>query len=77
MAQTVTAPLERQFGQMPGLSRMSSTSAAGVSIVGPSNLITLLETIPPYWASARAFFSHSMGDSFTLSMEMSSMRRWA
>jgi multidrug efflux pump len=33
MAQTVTAPLERQFGQMPGLTRMSSTSAAGVSIV--------------------------------------------
>ena len=33
MAQTVTAPLERQFGEMPGLSRMSSTSAAGVSIV--------------------------------------------
>ncbi len=33
MAQTVTAPLERQFGQMPGLQRMSSTSAAGVSIV--------------------------------------------
>src|SRR4051812_4803819 len=33
MAQTVTAPLERQFGQMPGLSRMSSTSAAGVSII--------------------------------------------
>jgi len=33
MARTVTAPLERQFGQMPGLSRMSSTSAAGVSIV--------------------------------------------
>ncbi len=33
MAQTVTAPLERQFGQMPGLSRMSSNSAAGVSVV--------------------------------------------
>jgi multidrug efflux pump len=33
MAQTVTAPLERQFGQMPGLSRMSSTSAAGVSMI--------------------------------------------
>ena len=33
MAQTVTAPLERQFGQMAGLSRMSSTSASGVSIV--------------------------------------------
>jgi multidrug efflux pump len=33
MAQTVTAPLERQLGQMPGLLRMGSTSAAGVSIV--------------------------------------------
>jgi multidrug efflux pump len=33
MAQTVTAPLERQFGQMAGLQRMSSSSAAGVSIV--------------------------------------------
>ena len=33
MAQTVTAPLERQFGQMAGLARLSSTSAAGVSIV--------------------------------------------
>ncbi|MDP2449646.1 MAG: efflux RND transporter permease subunit [Polaromonas sp.] len=33
MAQTVTAPLERQFGQMAGLQRLSSTSAAGVSIV--------------------------------------------
>ena len=33
MAQTVTAPLERQFGQMAGLTRMSSTSASGVSVV--------------------------------------------
>jgi multidrug efflux pump len=33
MAQTVTAPMERNFGQMAGLQRMSSTSAAGVSIV--------------------------------------------
>ncbi len=33
MAQTVTAPLERQFGQMAGLQRMSSTSAAGVSLI--------------------------------------------
>jgi multidrug efflux pump len=33
MAQTVTAPLERNFGQMSGLARMSSTSAAGVSII--------------------------------------------
>ncbi len=33
MSHTVTAPLERQFGQMAGLDRMSSTSAAGVSII--------------------------------------------
>lgn len=33
MSRTVTAPLERQFGQMSGLERMSSTSAAGVSMV--------------------------------------------
>jgi multidrug efflux pump len=33
MSRTVTAPLERQFGQMSGLTRMSSTSAAGVSVV--------------------------------------------
>ncbi|VTU23935.1 Multidrug transporter MdtB [Variovorax sp. SRS16] len=33
MSRTVTAPLERQFGQMAGLDRMSSVSANGVSIV--------------------------------------------
>ncbi|NJD06285.1 MAG: multidrug efflux RND transporter permease subunit [Methylococcaceae bacterium] len=33
MASAVTAPLERQFGQIPGLSQMSSTSSAGVSVV--------------------------------------------
>src|SRR6202162_5037130 len=33
MSQTVTAPLERQFGEMSGLQRMSSTSTAGVSII--------------------------------------------
>ncbi len=33
MSRTVTAPLERQFGQMAGLDRMSSTSAAGVSVI--------------------------------------------
>ena len=32
-ATTITGPLERQFGQMPGLNQMTSTSAAGVSII--------------------------------------------
>jgi multidrug efflux pump len=30
---SITAPLERQFGQMPGLAQMSSTSSAGASII--------------------------------------------
>ena len=33
MTTTVTAPLERQFGQMPGLNQMSSVSSAGASVV--------------------------------------------
>jgi multidrug efflux pump len=33
MANTVTAPLERQFGQMAGLDRMSSSSSAGASVI--------------------------------------------
>jgi multidrug efflux pump len=33
MASSVTAPLERQFGQVPGLSQMTSTSSFGSSII--------------------------------------------
>src|SRR5213592_4957923 len=33
MASSVTAPLERQFGQVPGLKQMTSTSSEGSSIV--------------------------------------------
>jgi len=33
MTSTVTAPLERQFGQMPGLNQMSSTSSGGASVI--------------------------------------------
>ena len=33
MASAVTAPLERQFGQVPGLSQMTSTSSGGSSII--------------------------------------------
>jgi multidrug efflux pump len=29
----ITAPLEKQFGQMPGLTQMSSTSSAGASVI--------------------------------------------
>jgi multidrug efflux pump len=33
MATSVTAPLERQFGQMPGLKQMTSTSSFGSSVI--------------------------------------------
>ena len=33
MTSNVTAPLERQFGQMPGLSQLSSTSSGGASVI--------------------------------------------
>jgi len=33
MNSAVTAPLERQFGQMPGLEQMSSTSSGGASVI--------------------------------------------
>ena len=33
MASSVTAPLERQFGQMPGLKQMTSTSSGGGSVI--------------------------------------------
>jgi dipeptidyl aminopeptidase/acylaminoacyl peptidase len=34
----------------------------GVDIVGPSNLNTLLASIPPYWSTMRALFTQRMGD---------------
>ena len=33
MASSVTAPLERQFGQVPGLNQMTSTSSSGASVI--------------------------------------------
>ena len=33
MTSAITAPLERQFGQMPGLKQMSSTSSGGASVI--------------------------------------------
>ena len=33
MASSVTAPLERQFGQVPGLNQMTSTSSEGCSVI--------------------------------------------
>jgi len=37
--------------------------ACGVDIVGPSNLNTLLKTVPPYWSTLLSTFRKRMGDS--------------
>lgn len=34
----------------------------GVDIVGPSNIITLIESVPPYWAPLMKMFAHRVGD---------------
>src|SRR6185437_7580287 len=39
--------------------------ACGVDIVGPSNLLTLLATIPPYWKPAMQLFVDRVGDNST------------
>ena len=41
MASSVTAPLERQFGQMPGLNQMTSTSSSGSSVIVLQFTLTL------------------------------------
>src|SRR5499425_2621627 len=41
MASSVTAPLERQFGQMPGLNQMASTSSSGASVIVLQFALTL------------------------------------
>jgi len=50
------------YATLAGVAFTPDVYAAGVSIVGPSNLLTLLETIPPYWESIRIIFHERMGN---------------
>lgn len=50
------------YATLAGLAFTPDVYAAGVSIVGPSNLITLLDSIPPYWEAGRKLFNARMGD---------------
>jgi dipeptidyl aminopeptidase/acylaminoacyl peptidase len=50
------------YATLAGLALSPDVFACGVDIVGPSNLITLLETIPPYWVPVLALFHDRMGD---------------
>ncbi|HSJ79177.1 MAG TPA: S9 family peptidase [Erythrobacter sp.] len=50
------------YATLAGLTFTPETFACGVDIVGPSNLETLLKTIPPYWEPLVKQFHDRMGD---------------
>jgi dipeptidyl aminopeptidase/acylaminoacyl peptidase len=50
------------YATLVGLAFTPEVFAAGVDIVGPSNLVTLMQSIPPYWAPMKAVFAHRLGD---------------
>jgi len=50
------------YATLAGVAFTPDMYAAAVSIVGPSNLITLLDSIPPYWEPIRKMFYLRMGD---------------
>ncbi|HVK83836.1 MAG TPA: S9 family peptidase [Kofleriaceae bacterium] len=50
------------YATLAGLAMTPDVFACGVDIVGPSNLLTLLGSIPPYWAPFLAFLKSRMGD---------------
>jgi dipeptidyl aminopeptidase/acylaminoacyl peptidase len=53
------------YAALVGLTFTPKTFACGVSIVGPSNLNTLLASIPPYWESFLETFRRRVGDPST------------
>ncbi len=50
------------YATLAGLAFTPALYAAGVSYVGPSNLLTLLKSIPPYWAPIRKIFDVRLGN---------------
>ena len=53
------------YATLAGVAFTPDLYSAAVDIVGPSNLITLLDSIPPYWESIRKMFYQRMGDPST------------
>ncbi len=50
------------YSTLGGLAFTPEVFACGVDIVGPSNLVTLLETVPPYWKPTLEMFTTRVGD---------------
>lgn len=53
------------YAALAGVTFTPDLYAASVAIVAPSNLITLLESVPPYWESIRTTFYERMGNPTT------------
>ena len=53
------------YAALVGLAFTPAVFACGVDIVGPSNLNTLLESVPPYWQPMLAMFHTRVGDNTT------------
>ena len=53
------------YAALAGVAFTPETFRCGVDIVGPSNLFTLLQTIPPYWEAGKQQFYQRMGDPTT------------
>ncbi|WP_242338747.1 MULTISPECIES: S9 family peptidase [Anaeromyxobacter] len=53
------------YATLAGVTFTPDLYAAAVAIVAPSSLITLLETIPPYWEAGRIVFHTRMGNPTT------------
>ncbi|MDD4673178.1 MAG: S9 family peptidase [Bacteroidales bacterium] len=53
------------YAALAGLAFTPEVYACGISFVGPSNLITLLNSIPPYWEAIRISFYHRIGNPTT------------
>jgi dipeptidyl aminopeptidase/acylaminoacyl peptidase len=51
------------YATLAGVTFSPDAFACGVDIVGPSNLNTLLKTIPPYWSTLLSTFHKRMGES--------------
>jgi dipeptidyl aminopeptidase/acylaminoacyl peptidase len=50
------------YAALVGATFTPDVFAAAVDMVGPSNLVSFLETIPPYWATAREIFYKRIGN---------------
>ncbi len=50
------------YATLVGLTFTPEQFACGVDIVGPSNLLTLLETVPPYWTPMIEMLTRRVGD---------------